>query len=266
MPPEAAPGPRVHVRRFGEGGRPALMIHCSLAHSGAWAGVAAHLSGLLAMTAFDLPGHGQSDAWDGRSDYLELSTRIAAGLVPAPVDLIGHSFGGLVALRLALDRPEAVRSLTLVEPVLFAAARGFPEWEVHMAEIAPFLQALEAGRNEAAARAFTALWGTGAAWEELEPRSRAALAERIHLIAAGAGATYEDSGGLLAPDGLEGLAMPAMLIRGSRSPAIIARICEEIGARLPDVGLAEVEGAGHMAPITHPAQMAGLIEVNVSRA
>lgn len=50
--------------------------------------------------------------------------RIARAALGAPVDVIGHSFGATVALRLALERPELVRSLVLVEPVLFAAAKA----------------------------------------------------------------------------------------------------------------------------------------------
>jgi lipase len=38
-----------------------------------------------------------------------------------PVDVIGHSFGGTVALRLAVERPDLVRSLVLIEPVFVAA-------------------------------------------------------------------------------------------------------------------------------------------------
>ena len=59
--------------------------------------------------------------------------------------------------------------------------------------------------------------------------------------------------------------MPVLLIRGDRSPRIIARIADEIAARLPDVGVATVPGAGHMVPITHPDETAGLIGVNLDR-
>ena len=50
----------------------------------------------------------------------------------------------------------------------------------------------------------------------------------------------------------------------SGSPPINA-IADEVAARLPDVGVADVEGAGHMLPVTHAKQCAGLIEVNVTR-
>jgi pimeloyl-ACP methyl ester carboxylesterase len=59
--------------------------------------------------------------------------------------------------------------------------------------------------------------------------------------------------------------MPVLLIRGDRSPAIIGAIAEAIAARLPDVGVATVPGAAHMLPITHPAETAGLIGVNLDR-
>ena len=57
-----------------------------------------------------------------------------------------------------------------------------------------------------------------------------------------------------------------MLIHGTRSPPIAGAVCEAIAARLPDVGVATVQGAGHMVPLTHPAQTAGLIAANLERA
>ena len=79
------------------------------------------------MRAFDLPGHGRSPDWDGVVEYQHLSTQIAASFVIEPVDLIGHSFGATVALRLAVEQPQKLRSLTLIEPVFFAvAARDAP--------------------------------------------------------------------------------------------------------------------------------------------
>ena len=59
--------------------------------------------------------------------------------------------------------------------------------------------------------------------------------------------------------------MPGMIIIGTACPPVIGRIAEEIAARLADVGLAEVPGAGHLLPVTHAAQVAGLIDVNLSR-
>ena len=265
MPLGSRAGHATHWQVFGSGSRPALAIHCSLAHSGAWSGVASRLADRITLTAFDMPGHGKSADLPGESDFLILTTRIAASFIERPVDLIGHSFGAVAALRLAIAAPEAIRTLTLVEPVLFAAARGSAELDNHAKEMAEFDAAIAAGRVEEAAARFTVVWGTGADWQEMNARSRSEAVARIHMIEAGAPALYDDSGGILAPDALESLDMPVLLIRGDRSPAVIERITEEIAGRLPDVGVATVPGAGHMAPTTHPEAVAGLVGVNLDR-
>ncbi len=258
-------GHQTFSQSFGSGPAKALAIHCSLAHSGAWAGVAGHLADKVTLEAFDMPGHGQSDGWDGEVDFSTLTTKIAASFFEAPMHLIGHSFGALVALRLAQAAPAAVLSLTLIEPVLFAAARTRPEWDQHVAEMVPFVRAMESRDLDAAAEAFIALWGGGVPWVEQSERSRDYAAQRIHLIAAGAPATHDDNAGLLAEGALESLLIPVMLIRGEASPSIIRAITDELAARLPDVGTADVAGAGHMLPLTHARQVAGLIEVNITR-
>ena len=57
-----------------------------------------------------------------------------------------------------------------------------------------------------------------------------------------------------------------MIIAGERSPAVIHSIAEALASRLPDVGRATVPGAGHVLPLTHPGETAGLIAVNLDRA
>ena len=265
MPKAMRAGHPTFWQDFGSGPARALALHCSLAHSGAWSGVADVLADAVTMTAFDLPGHGQSGDWDGQEDYGTLTTKIAASFIEEPMHLIGHSFGAVAALRLAQAAPEVVLSLTMIEPVLFAAAKGRPEWDAHVAEIGAFVRAMEAQDRMRAAQEFTTLWGTGTDWEALTPRARDYAADRIHLIPAGAPAIYDDNARTLAPGALEALVMPVMLIRGDRSPSVITAITDELAARLPDVGTADVEGAGHMLPITHPDQTAGLIEVNINR-
>lgn len=265
MPAGVRAGHPTFWQVFGTGARPALAVHCSLASSNAWAGVADRLADRLTLTAFDLPGHGRSAPWPGEGDFLTLVAQIAASFVEAPLDLIGHSFGAVAALRLAIAAPEAVRSLTLVEPVLFAAVMDTPEWNENLRVMERYRMALAAGERERAAEAFSAVWGSGQPWERMGKADRDVITGRIGLIEAGTPALFEDSGGILAPDALESLDMPVLLIRGTASPPIIERIAEAIAARLPDVGIATVPGAGHMLPITHPAETAGLIGVNLDR-
>ena len=145
----------LHLRTFGNGPRPAVALHCSLAQGGVWAGLAARLPG-AAMLAPDLPGHGRSPNWDGVGDFHSLATRAVLAVIDAPCDLIGHSFGATVALRIALERPDLVRTLTLIEPVLFAAARaaGAPAFAMFQAENAVFAAYCHAGNMRAAAAAF----------------------------------------------------------------------------------------------------------------
>jgi pimeloyl-ACP methyl ester carboxylesterase len=263
MPLEVRAGHLTYWQIHGTGARPALALHCTMAHSGAWAGVAAHLPDLQ-ITAFDLPGDGKSAGFEG-GDYQRLCTQIAASFVHHPLDLIGHSFGASVALRLAVAAPEAVRSLTLIEPVLFAAARGSAEGAQQEADHAHLSALVAEGQMEAATRAFVQQWGTGQSWDSLDPRQRQGFIAQLPLVLAAAPANFDDSGQILRPGGLESLDAPVMIIRGDNSPAVMERLCDAIAARLPDVGHAVVPGAGHMLPMTHARQVADLIALNINR-
>lgn len=246
---------------FGQGPRQALMIHCSLAHSGSWGKLARHLSGALTMTAFDMPGHGRSGRWDGRGELQSVTTAIAADVLDAPADIIGHSFGATVALRLAVTRPELVRSLVLIEPVFFAVAlRDYPRMRAKLlAANAGFEAAMAAGDHRRAAREFTATWGDGTPWDAWPEAQKRLMAEQMVLVEAGTEALYRDPGGMLAPGVLEGVAAPALIVEGSASPPVMAAICEGLAARLPRAERAVIMGAAHMVPITHARQVASEI-------
>ncbi len=250
------------LRHWGHGARAAVLIHCSLAHSGAWTALAGELAGRLTMTAFDLPGHGRGPDWTPGQDLHAQSTCMAADLVAdGPADLIGHSFGATVALRLALERPGAVRSLVLIEPVLFAAARaaGDPAFDMHMRDTAPVDAAWDAGDAEAATRRFIALWGAGTPWEALPEAQRAYMAARIGFIPETAPVLVEDRAGLLTPGRLEGLNCPVLIVTGGESPPVMPAIARALAARLPHAQRVDVPGAAHMVPLTHPQQVGAAI-------
>ena len=104
-----------------------------------------------------------------------------------------------------------------------------------------------------------AVWGDGTAWGDMPAAIRAALAARIHLIAAGAPTLHDDRAGLLAPGRLEALSRPVTLIEGGASPPVIGAIHTALAARLPQARRSVIPGAGHMLPVTHPAELAALI-------
>ncbi|QIE45469.1 alpha/beta hydrolase [Pseudohalocynthiibacter aestuariivivens] len=244
---------------YGQGPRQAVLIHCALAQSAVWGGMARHLSGALTMTAFDMPGHGRSGALTAtHGEYQALTAGIAADFAQnGPVDAIGHSFGATAALRMAVLWPERVRSLVLIEPVFFAAAyRAYPDvGQAHQALEAEINTALSQGDLRYAAKCFLAIWGNGVSWEDLEEAQRVELSGQMALIEATHPALYEDVGGMLEPGVLEGLNIPVLLIEGSKSPAIIEAINEVLASRLPNAKRSMIVGAGHMAPLSHPSQI-----------
>ncbi|MDO5657482.1 MAG: alpha/beta hydrolase [Paracoccus sp. (in: a-proteobacteria)] len=258
-------GSSLALRVFeGDPDRPAIALHCLMGSASTWGLVARHLDGRVSLTAPDLPGHGRSAPWDEASgfDYHSHATRLVAPLITRPVDLIGHSLGATIALRIAVGAPHAIRSLTLIEPVLFAAAGG-ESADPAFAQTAPLL---EAGDWPAAAEAFRKVWSPDL------PQSRASglgaerLAAQAQLLPATKAALYDDSARILRAGGLEGIDAPVMLIAGADTAAPIHDIHAALASRLMDVARATIPGAGHMAPITHPAEVAGLIAVNLDRA
>lgn len=259
----------VPTRVWNRGGaRPVLALHCSLAHAGAWSGLAERVRGVT-ITGFDQPGHGRAPAWDGREEIHGLTTRIAVALVRqigggAPIDLLGHSFGGTVALRIALQFPELVRSLVLVEPVLFAAARssGHPAFAPFRDQHLAFVRLVQEGRRDEAATRFHALWGGGEALSDLPEKSRRYIVDRIHHIAAQTPVLLDDAAGLLGHGGLESLGVPVLLVEGGASPPIIEAVQSELARRLPMARRLIVPGAGHMVPITHPDPVATAVQAH----
>lgn len=254
----------VHVHHWpGDPSRPALAIHCMMGSGRAFDPMARRLGGRLELTAFDLPSHGRSAPWQPAAgeDYHSAVTRIAQGLLgDGPVDLVGHSIGGTVALRLAVASPERVRSLTLVEPVLFAASRHGHALDDELAALAA------AGRMKEATRLFLGAWGAPGGFDAMPLSMQQTAVALMPLILETDAALSADAHGILRPGGLEAVAAPTMLIAGAKSPPVVEEILDTLAARIPDARRAAVPGAGHMLPVTHPDEVAALVAGNLDRA
>lgn len=246
---------------FGAGPRQGLAVHCSLAHSGTWRGVATALEDAVTLTAFDMLTHGRSPDWDGQGNYQDRNVQAGLSLMTQPIDLMGHSFGATVALQMAVQRPDLVRSLTLIEPVFFAAIDSPDMLQTLAKQNRPFVDALAAGHTELAARLFNRLWSSGAPkWPDLPARTRAAMVRAIEILPACDTALYTDRAGLLRPGGLDSLTMPVLLLHGDETHPTIQVINAALQRHLPYARTAVIHKAGHMVPITHPEQVAAHIQ------
>jgi len=97
-----------------------VLLHGTGCDSRTWDPVREPLSRKRLVLTPDLPGHGRSPKPRGHYDYalyLDYLTRWLDALELGPVNLVGHSLGGALAVRLALDRPDLVRSVGAVSPL-----------------------------------------------------------------------------------------------------------------------------------------------------
>ena len=126
-------GMKVHMIGRGTSGPVVLMIHGASANASefAWT-LAPRLEETHRVFMVDRPGHGYSDRPDNGNELGVQAAQIAGALEQvAPGEkavVVGHSFGGAVALRLALDRPDLVRGLVLLAPVTHDWGGGGVAW------------------------------------------------------------------------------------------------------------------------------------------
>jgi pimeloyl-ACP methyl ester carboxylesterase len=181
-----------------------------------------------------------------------------------PVHLVGHSFGGAVALQLALRHPEHLKSLTLIEPAAFhLLCDGDDEDERALRQISEIAttiaSAVNCGDYVGAMRRFVDYWTGNGTWDALPNPQRISLANRINKVTLDFWATLNDPTRLA---DVADLAVPSVVISGGHSPFPTRRICYHLARTLPDVKLRIFDNAGHMLPMTHFREIHPLIKAH----
>jgi pimeloyl-ACP methyl ester carboxylesterase len=254
---------RVAVSMEGSGEEPVALLHCSGSSAAQWRDLAALLvRDGFRVVAPDLYGCGATGAWPGRRPIrIADHARMIAEVIRAQgrqVHLVGHSFGGAVALRVALDFPELLHSLVLVEPVPFHVLRGTePADRALYAEIRSVASAIFectlSGHGQKGMAHFVDYWNGEGAWKHLPDGLQARLTEQIGGIATNFTALFADMTSMAEYRGID---VPTLVLRGSESPGPARRVAELVARAVPHAALRTIHGAGHMLPLTHAA-MAG---------
>ena len=175
--------------------------------------------------------------------------------------LIGHSFGGAVALKAALLHSARMRSLVLYEPVLFSVLlRDAPQSAAAQEILAvrdDSLELMHQGNLAAAAQRFVDYWMGKGAWAALPQPRRDALAASVRSVGPEWHAAFNEPTPL---EALRAIDVPVLLLTGSASTAAAGAAARLVGRVLPRARVQQIEGVGHMAPLTHPERVNPLIE------
>lgn len=257
---------------------PVVALHSSASTGGQWKPLVAALQGRTVFTP-DLPGYGRATFRDSaRDDTATLAGDAAAvlrtlagpnGVGASPFHLVGHSYGGAVALKIALAQPQRVASLTLIEPVLFhllPLAGGDEDMRLYRGILGVrdrLRGAVAAGWPAHGMAAFVDFWNGQGSWDGAEAEQRQRLAAQARAVLRNFTACFGESWPVWE---LRRLTAPLLAISGTASPEVGRRLLDKLVDAAPDVTSARLFGAGHMAPITHAAAVNALIERHVRLA
>jgi pimeloyl-ACP methyl ester carboxylesterase len=257
-------GTRIAVFAAGAGeGPPLVLVHGTTGDRRTWRVVGPALARRHALHAIDRRGRG--DSGDATAYAIERELEDVATVAEAlaaesggPVDVVGHSLGGRIALGATLLTP-AIRRVVAYES---APTRKAPGGETPRDDLLTRLRAhLAAGDLEALLARFMTE-ATGMPPEDLA-RFRADPVWPLRVAAAPTiirELEAADDAPAVSMDALARVAVPVLQLVGSASPAAFRDGAAELDARLADGHLVVIEGARHGAHHSHPEAFIAAVE------
>jgi pimeloyl-ACP methyl ester carboxylesterase len=257
-PPRATPCERV------------IALHCSGAGASQWSPLAEALGGRYEVLAPEHYGSESRGIWTGEHAF-SLADEAARTLAlieksAEKVHLIGHSYGGSLALHVALARPDRIASLALYEPTAFhllpqmgqSGAAAYAE----IAGVARHVcQGVVTGDYYGAMRAFVDYWNGPGAFDAMHAHVRNGLIRWASKCPLDFYALLEEPA---ARSAYRALKVPALILRGEQAPTPTRIIAEDLSGLLPAAHLMVIEGAGHMGPFTHASEVCRLMVQHIS--
>jgi len=236
-----------------------LCLHSNASSSGQWRSLMELLAPRFRVLAPDQLGAGRSPPWppgkgsgDGRLDDEVALLAPVLDRIPGRFHLVGHSYGGALAMRLALSQPGRVLSLVMFEPTLFALLEQQQPGGAAAAGIAraagAAAQAVALGDLDSAGRVFIDYWMGDGTWQAMPAERRSTTADAMRPIGTWAQALFAETATL---NDIARLPMPVMLMGGSRSQASAREVLRLLRQALPQARAVTLPDVGHMGPVTH---------------
>jgi pimeloyl-ACP methyl ester carboxylesterase len=233
-----------------------VLLHAGIADRTMWAGIAGELvAAERRVIAIDLPGYGQAAVSAVDAPWVAVAETLEE-LDVAGATLVGCSFGGAVALRVAVVAPRRVAALALVSSPGLADTRPSPRlrsaWDAEEA-------ALERGDVDAATAAVVDAWLLPDAPPELvahltRMQHRALTIQTAAPDPAAAPDPLEED-----PSALTHVHLPALIAVGEHDMPDFHAAAYELARLLATQPPVVIAGAGHLAPLEQPAAFTALL-------
>lgn len=223
------------------------------------------LSDRFRLVAPDLYGHGRTPPWPGHRgmrvddevDLIEPIFRLAGDRF----HLIGHSWGGAIAMKAALRHLPQLLSVVLFEPALWslliADDPGSPASREITTNRDETQRMMDAGDFPGAGEYFIDYWVRPGTWRRMDEARRAAFCKGMCAASPEWYASFHETAALSAFAALD---VPTLLLSGAASTTPARAITLLLSKVFPRANLLNLEGVGHMGPVTHPEAVNAAIE------
>ena len=237
-------------------GPPVVLLHSSVSGNRQWKKLTEQLRDRYRVSAPNLYGYGSTSAWPDTAGPQTLQAAVEPVMavldgIEGPVRIVGHSWGGSVALQAAALLGERVSHLVLFEPMMAALLRTHhrsTEWEEAEALYRDVKRYGGDGQWEALAARFTAYFNGEGAWEATPPDRQKLVASLLKPNYYEWDAASEDH----TAESFKRITARTLLMRSANTRPAIREISNILREQFPHWTFHEIETGGHMAPLTRP--------------
>ena len=222
---------------------PILAIHGSASSGSQWRRLIQEFEGERIVLAPDLPGYGKNTgspdlAAPERFDWLSDIIKSLGG----KFDLVGHSFGGAIAMRLAEQHRDQISNVVLYEPVMPH------EGGAGVGALKSLWSKMELASVDEAMDLFCSFWSGNGTWAAMSEPAQARLIEAYETILL----DFEQAFGGQVCLPIQAYTGALTILRGDTSPEVARHMSETLAALYPQAEIVQLHGLGHFAPVVEP--------------